>query len=75
MSIVTPDGVQTTTPGEYGAEGFVFQELCPLPDFGGEHPVLGAWVIGDESAGLGIRETRGLITDDTSSFVPHRIDD
>ncbi|HEY0541705.1 MAG TPA: glutathionylspermidine synthase family protein, partial [Actinoallomurus sp.] len=73
MSIVTPDGVQTT-PGEYGAEGFVFQELCPLPDFDGEHPVLGAWVVGDESAGLGIRETSGLITDDTSSFVPHRID-
>lgn len=23
---------------------------------------------------LGIRETWGLITDDTSSFVPHRID-
>jgi glutathionylspermidine synthase len=37
--------------------------------------VLGAWVVGDESAGLGIRETTGLITDDTSSFVPHRIDD
>jgi glutathionylspermidine synthase len=73
MRIVTPDGVQTTTTGEYGAEGFVFQELCPLPDFDGEHPVLGAWVVGDESAGLGIRETSGLITDDTSSFVPHRI--
>jgi glutathionylspermidine synthase len=73
MSIVTPEGVQTT-PGEYGAEGFVFQELCPLPEFDGEHPVLGAWVVGDESAGLGIRETSGLITDDTSSFVPHRID-
>jgi glutathionylspermidine synthase len=73
MRIVTPDGVRTTTSGEYGAEGFVFQELCPLPDFEGEHPVLGAWVVGDEAAGLGIRETAGLITDDTSSFVPHRI--
>jgi len=73
LSIVTPEGSQTT-PGEYGAEGFVYQELCPLPEFGGEHPVLGAWVVGDESAGLGIRETSGLITDDTSSFVPHRIE-
>jgi glutathionylspermidine synthase len=27
----------------------------------------------DEAAGLGIRETTTLITDDTSSFVPHRI--
>ena len=73
MRIVTPDGVQTATEGEYGAEGHVFQEFCPLPEFEGEHPVLGAWVVGDEAAGLGIRETSGLITDDTSSFVPHRI--
>ena len=73
MRIVTPDGVQTATAGEYGAEGYVFQEFCPLPEFDGEHPVLGAWVVGDEAAGLGIRETSGLITDDTSSFVPHRI--
>ena len=35
--------------------------------------VLGAWVVEDESAGLGIRESAGLITDDTSPFVPHRI--
>ncbi|KAB2345645.1 glutathionylspermidine synthase family protein [Actinomadura rudentiformis] len=73
MRIVTPDGAETRTEGKYGAEGFVFQEFCPLPDFDGEHPVLGAWVVHDESAGLGIRETSGLITDDTSSFVPHRI--
>ncbi|MEV4254964.1 glutathionylspermidine synthase family protein [Spirillospora sp. NPDC049652] len=73
MRIVTPDGPEVTTEGEYGREGFVFQEFCPLPDFDGEHPVLGAWVVEDESAGLGIRETAGLITDDTSSFVPHRI--
>jgi len=73
MRIVTPDGDELRTEGEYGREGFVFQEFCALPDFEGEHPVLGAWVVHDESAGLGIRETSGLVTDDTSSFVPHRI--
>jgi glutathionylspermidine synthase len=73
MRIVTPEGVRVETEGEYGAEGFVFQEFQALPDFDGEHPVLGAWVVGDESVGLGIRETSGLITDDTSSFVPLRI--
>lgn len=61
------------TPGDYGAEGFVYQEFSPLPDFDGQHPVLGCWMVEDEAAGLGIRETSGLITDDTSSFVPHRI--
>ncbi|MDH2424840.1 glutathionylspermidine synthase family protein [Sphaerisporangium sp. TRM90804] len=73
MRIVTPGQTQDT-PGEYGAEGYVYQEFWPLPDFDGWHPVLGAWVVGDEAAGVGIRETRGLITDNTSSFVPHRID-
>ncbi|MBT2209407.1 glutathionylspermidine synthase family protein [Actinomadura sp. NEAU-AAG7] len=73
MRIVTPDGGEQRTEGAYGAEGFVFQEFCALPDFDGEHPVIGAWVVEDESAGIGIRETAGLITDDTSSFVPHRI--
>ncbi|MCT9931163.1 glutathionylspermidine synthase family protein [Planotetraspora sp. A-T 1434] len=74
MRIVTPGaGEQVRTGGDYGAEGFVYQEFLALPDFDGWRPVLGAWVVGDESAGLGIRETSGLITDDTSSFVPHRI--
>jgi glutathionylspermidine synthase len=70
MRIVTPEGGQTTQ-GEYGEEGYMFQEFVPLPSFEGEHPVLGAWVVADESAGLGIRETTSLITDNTSSFIPH----
>ncbi|WP_018655102.1 glutathionylspermidine synthase family protein [Actinomadura flavalba] len=73
MRIVTPDGSEQRTQGDYGREGFVFQEFSALPEFDGQHPVLGAWVVADESAGLGIRETAGLITDDTSSFVPHRV--
>ncbi|GAA4089995.1 glutathionylspermidine synthase family protein [Nonomuraea soli] len=73
MRIVTPHGSQETG-GSYGAEGHVFQAFEALPDFGGQRPVLGAWMVADESAGLGIRETSGLITDDTSSFVPHRIE-
>ena len=73
MRIVTPAGEQET-PGSYGEEGYVFQGFDALPDFDGQRPVLGAWVIADEAAGLGIRETTGLITDDTSSFVPHRIE-
>ncbi len=72
MQIVTPSGSQSTHGG-YGAEGFVYQEFWELPEFDGQRPVLGAWMVENESAGLGIRETTGLITDDTASFVPHRI--
>jgi glutathionylspermidine synthase len=73
MRVVTPHGTQET-PGTYGREGYVYQGFEALPEFDGQRPVLGAWVVADESAGLGIRETTGLITDDTSSFVPHRIE-
>ncbi|MFJ8490688.1 glutathionylspermidine synthase family protein [Streptomyces sp. NPDC094038] len=50
-----------------------YQELAPLPDFDGNHVVLGAWVVGDEAAGLGIRESQGLVTDDYARFLPHVI--
>lgn len=66
-------GMDTATGGVYGAEGFVYQLLDPLPEFDGMRPALGAWMVGDTSAGLGIRETAGLITDDGAAFVPHRI--
>lgn len=61
-------------PGEYGEEGYVFQEFCGLPNFDGNHPVIGSWVIGLEAAGCGIRESDGLVTDNLSRFVPHVIE-
>jgi glutathionylspermidine synthase len=61
------------TSGMYGEEGYVYQLFAPLPEFDRMHPVLGAWVVGDLAAGLGIRETIGLVTDDGAAFVPHRI--
>ncbi|MCM6773820.1 glutathionylspermidine synthase family protein [Nocardia sp. CDC159] len=66
-------GLETATGGVYGEEGFVYQLLDPLPDFDGMRPVVGAWIVGDTAAGMSIRETPGLITDDSSTFVPHRI--
>ena len=57
--------------GAYGAEGFVYQAAAPLPDFGGRFPVVGSWVIGDQPAGMGIREDDTPITRNTSRFVPH----
>jgi glutathionylspermidine synthase len=61
------------TPGEYGEGAVVYQALARLPDFGGNHPVLGVWMVSGEACGLGIRETDGLITTDLARFVPHVI--
>jgi glutathionylspermidine synthase len=58
--------------GEYGAEGWVFQELFPFDGrFDGRTPVLGAWLVQGEPAGLGIRESATPITTNTSQFLPH----
>jgi glutathionylspermidine synthase len=66
------------TAGEYGAEGFVYQDLAPLKSFDGKYPVIGSWVIGhregDAAAGIGIRESDIPITTNLSQFVPHLFD-
>jgi len=61
------------TEGEYGEEGYIYQRLHKLPNFDDQYPVLGSWIIGGAPAGMGIRETSGLVTDNFSRFVPHMI--
>ena len=59
------------TGGDYGEEGFVYQQLAALPDFDGHHPVFGVWMVDHEAGGLGIREDTRRITGNLSRFVPH----
>ena len=61
------------TEGDYGEEGYIYQELFQLPAFGDSFPLIGSWVIGGEPAGIGIREANTLITDNLSRFIPHFI--
>jgi glutathionylspermidine synthase len=64
-------GTLERTDGEYGEEGYIFQEYVALPDFAGNRPVIGSWVIDGVARGMGIRESDGLVTDNFSRFVPH----
>jgi glutathionylspermidine synthase len=68
-------GQSLHTPGEYGAEGFIYQGFAPQPKFDdGITPAytsIGAWMVGDQAAGIGLREDETLITKNTSRFVPH----
>jgi glutathionylspermidine synthase len=69
-------GVTVHEPGHAPVvrqEACCYQALAPLPDFDGNRVVLGAWVVENESAGLGIRESSGLITDEYARFLPHVI--
>lgn len=72
VSIIAP-GVKAETGGEYGAEGHIYQAYAKLPEFQGFRPVIGSWVVDGEAAGMGIRESVGLVTDNTSRFAPHYI--
>ncbi|MGP3979162.1 glutathionylspermidine synthase family protein [Streptomyces sp. 8N114] len=69
-------GVTLHEPGAEPAvrdEPCCYQALCPLPDFDGNRTVLGTWVVDGEAAGLGIRESAGLVTDEYARFLPHVI--
>ncbi|TRD18929.1 glutathionylspermidine synthase family protein [Palleronia caenipelagi] len=52
----------------------ILQAYAPLPRFGEDHTVCGVWLIGTEAQGLGLREDRSRITQDTSRFRPHYIE-
>ena len=73
INLVKKGELLNTTDGHYGKEGFIFQDLFELPDFNGHYPVIGSWIIGQEPAGMGIREASTLITNNMSRFVPHMI--
>ncbi len=73
VTVVKNNQYVTHTEGEYGEEGFVYQELCPLPESEGNFALVGSWIIGQEAAGIGIRESNSLITDNGSRYVPHVI--
>ena len=59
--------------GPYGTEGFILQALAPLPNFSGQYPVIGSWLIDHAPCGLSIREDENPITGNTSRFLPHAI--
>ena len=66
--------VMEASGGEYGADGYVYQSMANRPSLGDAYAVLGAWVVDQEPAGMGIRESEGYITGNLARFVPHVIE-
>lgn len=76
VTLTGNDGEQIEgTSGNYGEHLLIVQKKFCMPDFDGNHPVIGSWLIGGVPCGIGIRETKTLITDNMSMFVPHIIKD
>lgn len=66
---------EAATLDSYDAHPRIVQAYTPLPVFDGFRPVIGAWIVGETCAGIGIREDRARITQDLSRFKPHFIRD
>ena len=59
--------------GPMAAKASFARRLAPLPDFSGQYPVLGSWLVDHAPCGLSIREDENPITGNTSRFLPHAI--
>ena len=73
IAIVRHGTIVSEQQGPYGADGFIRQALAPLPNFSGQYPVLGSWLVDHVPCGLSIREDATPITGNTSRFLPHAI--
>jgi len=73
VALVSAGTTLVAQDGPYGAEGFVRQALAPLPNFSGQYPVIGSWLVDHTPCGLSIREDENPITGNTSRFLPHAI--
>jgi glutathionylspermidine synthase len=67
-------GGETSTSGPYAEGRYAYQAVAPIPEMKSRYPVIGSWVIDGEAAGMGIRESGGMITDNLSRFVAHRFE-
>jgi glutathionylspermidine synthase len=71
VSIIKEGVIVEQHEGDYGEEGYLYQQYTELPEFDGYKPILGSWIIGGEPAGMGIRESSNLVTNAMSRFCPH----
>lgn len=65
--------IERSKNSDYAEHPRIIQAYAPLPQFDGFRPVIGAWIVGQACAGIGIREDRSRITQDLSRFKPHYV--
>ncbi|WEK07005.1 MAG: glutathionylspermidine synthase family protein [Candidatus Pseudomonas colombiensis] len=73
IELRTEDDLLVKEDGPYTDAPYILQALAPLPRFDDSYTLIGSWIIGDQAAGIGVREDDSLITKDSSRFLPHLI--
>jgi glutathionylspermidine synthase len=71
LTLVVPGEATLRTEGSYGDSPVIYQEAVRLARFAGGNVVLGSWVVGDEAAGMIVREDARPIIVGDSRVVPH----
>lgn len=74
ISLIYNERTIFETDGDYGDEGFIYQELATLHKESSGYSVIGSWIIGQEPCGITFRESDYPITTDKSRFIPHIIE-
>jgi glutathionylspermidine synthase len=74
IEIVDAGGIERGQDQGYDGRA-ILQAVHAPPVFDGRHMIIGSWIVGEEPAGMSIREDVGRITRDTSRFVSHFIRD
>lgn len=74
ISIINNNQTIEQTFGDYGNEGYIYQEFANMIKNNSGYSIIGSWIIGEESCGISFRESDYLITNDRSRFIPHIIE-
>lgn len=71
VRVVQNGRVLEETPGLYGEGAYIWQGLADIPDYDGVRPILGVWLVGDQAAGMIVRETDRRIVKGGDRVAPH----
>lgn len=66
----------TVHTNRWGDEGYVYQDYFLLPNYtdslgNNNYALIGSWLVGEDSVGMGVRESDTPVTDMYCRFVPH----
>ena len=73
IEIVQDSKTLFCSDGPYGGDDHILQGFHPLPEFDGNYPLVGCWLVASKAVGLCIREDRSLVTGTDARFIPHII--
>ena len=73
VQIIHEGKTQTRSEGPYGDGDHILQAYHPLPEFSGNYPLVGCWLVASQAVGMCIREDQNLVTSRDANFIPHVI--